>query len=480
MSARTYAERISETPLYGTRNVLTAFDLDPNRPDVAIQLIKKYSDQYKNTCGLDFMLLGREIAISAESHTAFSEGRYWNTMVAAANAAQPAQDAAQNITIELDNGAYFPKKGMVMLYPGNNRIQGLITNVDTSTPTAPVVTVVPPQGGTLPAVTDGDTLVLITSAWGEGTGQPDSSAPTFSKETYYLQILKDKYGITGSQLTNQTEFTVSEDGQQIGVYNVGMADAEARMLRMQENMITLGNGEAYTHANIITSGLAKSSVNFIQTTKGLFEWATDRGGVDNTVDSSNWTVADFDDIDDYMKSQGDVSPIIIQYMGGKIARRVNSQLASVTSVQNSYDPTSALSQYIGGAGYSDVAARARAVNLTFTEYRNVNRVYAFRELPSLSDPMGLGADGYNYNEYIISFPLANVKDAKTGIMMPNAAVMYKQKDGYSRRLEAWNIKAADGDTSNYNSEVDEKVYNLRSHIGFVMYKPNLTYLSTPA
>ena len=58
--------------------------------------------------------------------------------------------------------------------------------------------------------------------------------------------------------------------------------------------------------------------------------------------------------------------------------------------------------------------------------------------------------------------------------------MYKMKDGYNRRLESWTIKGADGDTANYNSEIDRKVMNYRSHIGFCMYKPNLTFLTTPA
>lgn len=480
MTGRSYSMRQADTGLYGVRNILTAFDLQPNKPDVAMQLIKKFSDQFKHTVGLDLTLLGSEMGISSEIHTAFTEGRYWNTMEVDGDVAQPAINTAQAITISLDEGAFFPKKGMVVLYPGNTRIQGLITDVDLTTPASPIVTVVPSNGGQLPAVTDGTELVLTTSAWGEGTGQPDSTAPTFGRLDYYLQIIKDTYGITGSQLTNQLEFDVDEDGRRIGTYNVGIADMEARMLRMEEMMMLIGNGTAFNHANLVAAGLVDGTNNFVQTSRGLIEWANLWGGVDNTVDNTTWTVSDLDDIDDYLKSEGDVSPIVIGYVGGLIGRRMSSQLGALTPVTNSYDPTSALSQYLGGVGYDDAAVEARAVNLRFMEYKNTNRTYAFREVQSFSDTKGLGATGYDFNNYTMWFPLCNIKDGKTGEKMPLASLMYKQKDGYSRRSEVWEEKGAGGDTANYNSAVDSKKVYMRSHIGFAMHKPNLTYMTTPA
>lgn len=480
MTGRTYSMRQADTGLYGVRNILTAFDLQPNKPDVAIRLIKKYSDQFKIPVGLDLTLMGNEIGISSEIHTAFTEGRYWNTMTVAGNVAAAAINTAQDITISLDEGAFFPKKGMIVLYQGNNRIQGLISNVDLTTPANPIVTVVPANGGSLPAVSDGDELVLTTSAWGEGTGQPDSSAPSFGRLDFHLQIIKDTFGITGSQLTNQLEFDVDEDGQRIGTYNIGIADMEARMLRMEELMMLTSSGLAYDHANLITAGIVDGTNNFVQTSKGLVELAELWGGVDNTVDNTNWTVANFDDIDDYLKSQGDVSPIVINYMGGKIARRVNSQLGGLTAVTNSYDPTSALSQYLGGQGYDAATIEARAINLRFMEYKNINRVYAMREVQSFSDTKGLGADGYDFNNYILSFPLCNIKDGKNGVKYPLASLLYKMKDGYSRRSEVWEELGAGGNTARYNTDKDVRKVYMRSHIGFAMHKPNLIYMSTPA
>jgi len=335
MSARTFAMRTSDTPLYGTRNVLTAFDLAPNRPDVAMELIRKFSHQFKHTAGLDFMLMGREIGISSESHHAYTEGRFWNTMTADAQVVQTGAGNPQVINVTLDNGAFFPKVGHVILYPGNARVQALVTAVTAADPA--VVTVVPFGNTNLPQIDAGDELVILTSAWGEGTAQPDPSAPTYDRLDYFLQIFKEKYAITGSQLTNKLEFSVDEDGTTIGVYNTGLADTEARLLRMQEMAFLLGNGDANVHAALNAAGLTTATSNFVQTTKGLVQWIAEQGGTDNTIDATNWTVADLDDIDDHMKGEGDTSPIVIGYVGGVLGRRISGQIAALNKQQASWD-----------------------------------------------------------------------------------------------------------------------------------------------
>ncbi len=483
-----FSQRKADTSLYGKANILSSFDLSPNRPEVAAQLIAKHSTDFRHTMGMDLMLMGLEMPIAAEQYTAFSEGRFWSTATVQAQSSEPGQNEALDIRIKTTsdgqtspNYAFLPKVGHVIQFPGEAMVQGLVTAVDTAQiATYVTITVVPANGGTLPQVDAEDELMILTAAWGEGTGQPEPTTRTFGKENYFLQIIKDKFGITGSQMTNQLEFDVTEDGKKIGIYNYGVTDLEARQLRMIESALLNSSGLLYDHANLLTAKLAKASYNnFAQTTKGIIPWIKDRGKVEELA-ASAWDLTTFDDIDDYLKSEGDTSSIVMGYLGKNVARRLNGQLAGVTSVQNAHDPTSALSQYLGGAGYDDVTVGAKAVFLRFMEYANINRVWAFRELQSFADTKGFGASGFPYPDSSMWFPLTNVTEGKTNTVVPLVGLMYKMKDGYSRKMEMWNLKAADGDTGNYNIEDDEKIVNARSHIGLVFHKPNLGIWTAPS
>ena len=461
----------SRTDLY----VPSTLELAPNKPDVAIQIIKKFSNQYRDSFGMDLTLMGNSMGISSDTHTVFQEGKYWKAITAAANVGASSAGGTQNITIEVDDdNHFFPKVGHIIVYKGVGNIQGIIKAVDVTTPTAPVITVQAAAGVTLPAVTEGDKIIISTNAWGEGTGQPTPSVKTYGNMTFYLQIIKDKFGITGTQLTNGSWIDISEYGGKFSFYNSGVADCDARMFRQEEGALLINDGSTYIVA--ANTGLVDGEgANTVTTTKGLIPLMRTYGGVDATVNATNWTITDLDDISDYLRSQGDTSPVVMGYNGLAISRRMSTQLGTL---QGYRDATDTLTQYIGGMGYDEQSAKARSVNMRFMEYRNADRVFAFRTLDSFSDPEGFGATGYKFNEYSMWFPLCNVKDGRTGEVMPLVTLIHKEKDGYSRRRETFTMQGAGGNASMYNMELDKQVINMRSHIGLVMGAPNLSYLTT--
>jgi hypothetical protein len=461
----------ARTDLY----IPSTLELAPNKPEVAIAIIKKFSNQYRDSMGMDLTLMGNSMGVSADTYTCFQESWYWKPIVAAASVSASQAGGTQAITIEVDDdNRFFPKVGHIIVYKGVGNIQGIITALNVTTPTAPVITVQAASGVTLPAVTEGDEIMISTNAWGEGTGQPTPSVKTYDQLTFYLQIIKDKFGITGTQITNSAWIDISEYGGKFNFYNVGVADLDARMFRQEEGALLINDGSTYTVSS--ATGLVDGEgASTVQTTKGIIPLLRTYGGVDATVTASNWTVTDLDDIDDYLKTQGDTSPVVMGYVGGSMARRISSQLGTL---QGYHDATDTLTQYIGGMGYDEQSAKARAVNMRFMEYRNINRVYAFRELGSFSDPNGFGATGYKFREYSMWFPLSNVKDGKTGAVTPLVTLIHKEKDGYSRRRETFTMQGAGGNAAMYNMELDKKIVNMRSHIGLVMGAPNLGYITT--
>ena len=454
----------------------TTLDLAMNQPEVAAQIIKQWGSQYKDTVGMDFALIAGETAIASETHSVFLEGKYWETMEVAANSAQTGAGNTQDIIIIVDaSNRFFPKVGNTVVYQGSNNITGLITEIDVSTPAAPVVTIMPSASVNLPAVVDGDLMVIGSSAWGEGTAQPVASTKTYDRLDFYLQIIKDKSGITGSQLTNQSWVDISEYNDNFNYWNVAMADLDARQYSLEEMALLLGDGESVTVA--ASTGLTDGEGdNFVQQTKGFIPHITTSGGVDATLTAAAWDITDLDDVDDYFKSVGDASPNILGYIGGVTARAINNELADLRTY--SQDPTDSLSQYMGGYGYDEATVGAKAIHLRFMEYATINRIYSFREVWSFSDPNRLGAEGYNYNQYTMWLPLCNVKDGKSSAIIPNVSVMYKELGGYSRRRELIPMQGAGGGV--YNMETDKKTMGLRSHIGLAFNNPKYGYLTKPS
>ena len=453
----------------------STLDIAMNKPHVAAAIIKKYDHQFKTTVGLDLSLMADEMPVGSESYSSFQEGRYWNTVVVneGGGVAPSGAGGTQSFVIAVDtDNAFFPKVGHIVGYPGASNIAGSVTAVDTTIPASPEITVQAAAGVTLPALDDEDTLIITSSAWGEGTGQPDPSVKSYERIDFNFQIIKDTVGWTGTQLTNKAWVDISEYGGKFSHYNVGMAEIDARQYRMEEGALLLGSGGTYT-VNPNTGLVDATHGTTYRETRGIIPWIREAGEVDNTVTAANWVITDFDDIHNYMLSQGDTSPTIMGWLGHRLASRISGQLGNLTGFQRSDE---ALKEYMGGFQYSDDEIKSRAVNLSYMEYRDINRTYAFKPVHSFGDSQSFGADGFNYNQYGIWFPLCNVKNK--GTIVPLVNVMYKSLDGYSRRREGWSIQGAGGNPESYNSELDTKKFFMRSHIGLAFNKPNLGYMTT--
>ena len=455
----------------------STLDIAMNKPHVAAEIIRQYSHQFRNTVGLDLALLADEMPVSSETHSVFQEGRYWNKAIVndAGGVTQSAPGGSQTFIIAVDdNNAFFPKVGHTVIYSGANNISGSITAVDTTTPALPTITVQAAAGVTLPAMVDEQELIINSSAWGEGTNQPKPSVKNYERIDAHFQIIKDTVGWTGTQLTNKAWVDISEYGGKFNWYNVGMADIDARQYRLEEGALLLGGGGIYT-VNENTGLVDNEHGTTFRETMGMIPRIRQSGGVDSTVTAANWVITDLDDIHNYMTAQGDSSPVIMGWVGSRLGSRISGQLGTLSTYTKDGQ---SLSQYIGGWGYDDAEVKSRAVNMSYMEYQDINRTYAFRNVWSFSDTMGYGADGYNFNQYGIWFPLTNVTDGKTKAKLPLVSVMYKELDGYSRRREGFGLQGAGGNPETYNIETDVKKFFMRSHIGLAFHKPNLGYITT--
>lgn len=443
--------------------------LDVHKPEVYSKIYRQYGRQFAeflNSC----RMMGRgegALPISQESFKAFEKEWEHETFIVGADSAASAAGGTQTITIDASSidgsDRIYPRKGFLVMYP--DETQGRINAV-----AADGTTITVQAGGTdvLPAITDGDELMIGGSVYAEYTGQPDGVTQNYSDYDYELQILKENATISGTEMTNDYWFEVYDDnGEVAGVWTDATRTAENDLDIGIENQLFFGSGLAYTD----------ESGNSAQSTKGMVPWIRERGLV-AAVDPTAFDYEDLEDIDAYMVSQGNTSPYISGMVGRELYKGISNELRSesVASGAAAGGGTDLTSMFMD---LNDSDREARMVQANFNAISLNNRVYAFKRVNTWSNPKTTGATGYDMSKYGIFAPVNTFQDAKSGNMLPNFAIMHKEKGGYSRAREVWKISAAGGDTANYNSEVDGIRLNLRSHVGLFFPEANNAVLLDP-
>jgi len=463
----TISNQHANTGMYATSLLNIAID----QPDIYAKLIKQFSNQYRDTIALDLRLAGSEIGIPSESHSNFLEGWFMDSFVSDGGAAASAPGGTQAIVVDavsMTSGKFYPKTGHVIMYKGTSNITGVIESIDYATNT---LTVRAAAGVTLPIVANHETLIVISSAWGEGSNQPVSSAKTYERLDYYLQIIKDTVGITGSEMTNDSWVKFDGEGGSFDHYNIGLADLEARQDQMEEGALLFGNGLLHTPTN--TSPLLSDDATTFRQTKGVIPWIRERGLV-LPVTPVGFDYTDLNAIDDYLRSQGDTSKVVFGWLGNILGRAISNYIFTNTIDQN----TNAIDTMLSHKGFSAADIEARAGHMNYREIQLFDRTYCIKSVDGLSNPKTFAADGYLTNQYGIWFPASNVKGSD-GNIYANVSLMYKAKGSNNRRREFWEEGAAGGNSKMYIGQSDSRKSYLRSHIGLRFALPNQGILFDP-
>jgi len=450
----------------------STMDLTMNKPMLYEKIVRQHSNQYRDTLGLDMRKSGLEYPMGADFGTIFLEG--WvheNFLVAAGGVAQSAEAGTQVIPIDatsIDSGRSYVKVGHIIVYPTASNQTASVESIDFTVPT---VTVRAGAGVTLPALAGGETIAIVSSAWGEGTTQPEPSKKEYEQIHFIPQIIKDQVGISGSQLTNEAWVSVSEYGTPYKFYNVALADLDHRQDILEENALLIGDGLTYTP----TPGVA--TVNLTTTlrqTKGIFTWGKERGAnvavVPATVD-----ITDLRAIRTYMQSYGDQSNDIFGWAGSVIGQGLSDELW--TNVQlSSADPiTSALTLRMGNNNIDTSDATARAVSMNYRQFNDFEGSFVFKKVAAFSDPKILGSTGYTYNNKSIWFPLDNIKDGKSGDLFPNVSLRYKQLGAYNRRRELVDLTGATNGL--HTTMFDYNQTGMKGEIAMQVMNPSLIYMT---
>lgn len=416
-------------------NIVSAFDV--HKPDKMSKFFNRYGDQGASWY-VTLMKLGFVKPVAATEYSHYENELKNPTFNARNTVVAPGTGNDLVITLatsNLDsNNNFYPRLQEIVNFKGGK--QGMITDIDVSTPSAPVITISPIQAGALyalPGVQAGEEMSLVSNAYAEGTGQPKGVVPGAVERTNYTQIMKETLVVTGTELTNQTwmdgwvklDGKIMADGQVASGdtwYNINFGDMEWRMNKQISGALLVGQSGDGT--------LKDADLNPIQTTQGIVPTVRALGNTQSYTPGS-LSVTDFDAY----------SRILDREYAGDYVLCCNSK-----SFQDEMENT--LVAYLANTNivFEEIGNRfggdGKSIAVDFSILKKSGRTFMYRREMAFSDRQTLGIEGSIYDGAALFLPCQKIKDAKTGEFVDNIGARYKEKNGYSRKMEIWSVNGA--------------------------------------
>lgn len=460
------------TGIYAS-NIISIFDID--KPERMNTLFRKRGDQ-----GLGYMLLLRSLGFmepTAQTTFTHTEDDWIHQTFHSLNndngyGPGVAPGVGNDSFITLDPvdlstnpqnlNAYYPRLWDTVMFP--NEDTGQIIAIG-GVPTAPILQIRPNKiTASFPLMSAGDELIIISGAFSEGSGQPDSSITQVYNYEGYTQIIKETLGATGTEMTNQKWFDVYEDGKGAKYfYLIGQENAEYKLMLKQDGALLF---QQPTDNPNMTDTVTNRNV---QTTEGMFPYLRRLGNIQAYVPGA-LAVTDFDTMSrtfdrefasrfigslDGLGLEQEIENVLVNYL-----QNTNVKFAVKETTENMFGGDESL--------YLSVA---------FNTIEKGGYIFNFRKMGIFTHAKLYGATGYNGPQYGVFLPMDKKKDRKTGKDVPSFGLRYKAFGDYNRMYEVWNQNGA----GNGQKVIPQDLYNyfLRSDIGAQHIAGNRMVLLTP-
>lgn len=376
----------------------------------------------------------------------------------------PGAGNPQSITLSPANlnadNQYYPQAGDVIYYKGGQ--QGIITAVNVSTPSAPVLTVYPIRaaaGYALPAVAAGEELSVISGSSSEGAGQPNGIATGYTHFSNTTQFIKSTVSETGTGMTDQTWVTINGIPN-APLYNRGFMDMEYRQALKISHALMFGKGGDDSVIDAST-GLP------YKFTEGMVTIA-DRLGNPRNYTAGSLSVTDFD-------AWGRI--LDREYATGMVSYRCgldhmnDLENGMVNYLYNTYvDFTGANNGGYKAEMDASGVTQEMSVGVGFSYLKKGSRAYCISRDPMFTNQQTLGITGSDTPTLAVLTPMGKKKDPKTGDAMNSFGYCYKAFGNYSRENEIWDVSGAGPGLKVIPEDI--KSSYIRSEIGFEGFGAN--------
>lgn len=458
---------------YMTQDVFATFDA--GKPQISNVLTDRYGYQYDSSF-LKFADMGRQEPVMAKNWFNHEDNWIWETIEVASAVSDPTEGEPAEVTISVGTGnTFFARVGDIVTIPGT-LVQAWISEVDLTTPSAPVITLIPvDEDDNIGAIAEGAILSITSGAFGEGTDQPAGTIFGTVKREFQTQIIKESVGLDGSQFANEMWFSVYKNGDVIGYFTTGTLRAEYGFKLKTDGAIMVGkanNNADMVQYRVNHHGVAQSDTSEVRTTKGIIPWINELGNTPEYTEGA-YDLEDLDELGLYLRAQGITGGVVYTGLGAKVFNEV--QNAAKDYAVDTTGDGALLNSIVSvlGKGNKEVAT-----SLNFKHINRGNFTYSLDTIDVFSHPKYLGATGYNLDKTGFFIPLKTVRDSKTSQAVDNIVMKYRASASYNRRAEMWSVKGAGGGT--YVSSVDRADWFLRGEFGLGALAVNQWSYLTPA
>ncbi len=430
-------------------DVISGFDL--HKPEIMNSLFNRFGDQGASYFQL-IRSMGFELPVANDTYGHFEENHIHEIVHSRAIVAQPAVGA--NITFVLDdadldaNGEYYVRLYDIIMFP--NEVTGSVITIDETNPLLVAVTVrLNELTDRFPALTAGEELAIITSAFSEGSGQPAGAVSGTWEYDNDAQIIKESIGVTGSEMVNQSWVTVTTKGQALPAYYFkGQIDIDYRMALKIDGALLWGKRST----NVITDPITHRP---IKTTEGLVPYIR-RIGNEQTCVSGAFDVDEFDEMDNTLDREF-AGNRILALLGISLHQDIENALVDYFHNTNIQFAKQATNDVLFNGN------EALSASVNFTYLTKSERTFLFKRMGSFNNKKLAGAVGYSARKLGIFLPINKKKDPVTGNMVDAFGTRYRALGKYSRRMEVWQVGGA-GEGLKV-TDIDERNTYQRCHIG---------------
>jgi hypothetical protein len=451
-----------------TQQIFTTFDA--GKPQVHERLTARYGNQYE-AFFLKFAKMGREEAVKAYNWKLYEDNWIHEDIIVKTTTGNPGAGTSLAITLATtrvdDNNHYYPRVGDVVTIPGT-LVQAWISAIDPTTPTAPIITLMPFRAAdNIGAIAENTHLSITSGAFGEGTGQPKGTVRGTIQRDFNTQIIKETVGLDGSQFINELWFTKYENGEVAGYFTTGTLAAEYLFKLKSDGALTVGvpsDNASMVQARVDIHGQSVGENSTVRTTWGMVPLVKLRGN------SASYTAGSYDleDLDDqglYLRSQGVNSGVVYAPKGARLYNDIQTEAKdyAVDATGDGQLINSVVS--VLGKGNKELAT-----SLMFKYINRGNFTYSLDVIDVWSHPKYLGNTGYDMDKKGFWIPMRTVKDSKTNLPVDNMHIKYRSNDAYNRRAEMWSVRGAGGGT--YVTDVDRAEWYIRGEFGLGMAAVN--------
>ncbi len=447
--------------------VISSLDID--EPDVLRVLYSTKGDQWKNEFVRIIQMIGFTSPAEQETYFHYEDDDFHRPVtVAGAITGTGAAHAAFTVTLAatdvftdgLTTPHIFPRVGDVIKLPNNGTGTGtdreaLVISVNPAGPSFQAK--LKDAAATVPTLSAGDLIIIVSGGFAEGTGQPRGTVRNVKKYSNKLQIIKEKWEGTGTEMTNGKWIKSTSEGQDISMYYAyGMQQVDYELALKIDGALLWGQPAP---ATAIVDPLS-STGRFVHFTKGMIPEIKDRG---ETVEYpiGAFDITKFNEAAQIAENNRAGRTMCVFYsfpLGVELEDLLVDYLDN-THVQYAFEAS--------GMQYK------KMVSIGFKGIEKAETVFLFKKLGTLSNTNTYAAPGFeDHNNLAVVCPMRKEPTYSadgqrlTTKDVPTFGMRYKKLGSYSRLTQTWTIDGTGHSGERMLIEEDVAKLNTRAHIGF--------------